>query len=75
MEGPTSAVVLTGVQARPRALQAAVAEGRMLFGFESERGQAGVTSVPVNAVRRAGRSVRTRGRGHGRVDARCADAV
>lgn len=47
----------------------------MLLGFESEGGQAGVASVPVNAVRRAGRPVRTRGRRHGRVDPRCADPV
>ncbi len=47
----------------------------MLFGFESEGGQAGVASVPVNAVGRAGRPVRTRGRRHGRVDAGRADPV
>lgn len=47
----------------------------MLFGFESQGGQAGVTSVPVNAVRRAGRPVRTGGRRHGRVDPGGADPV
>lgn len=72
--GP-SAVVLTGVQAAPGALQPAVSERRVLFGFESERGQAGVASVPVNAVRRTGRPIRaSRGR-HGRVDPRRADPV
>lgn len=72
--GP-SAVVLTGVQAAPGALQPAVSERRVLFGFESERGQAGVASVPVNAVRGAGRPVRaSRGR-HGRVDPGRADPV
>ena len=60
-----SAVVLTGVQAGAGALQAAVSKCWMLFGLESESGQAGVASVPVNAVRRAGRPVRTRGRRHG----------
>lgn len=72
--GP-SAVVLTGVQARAGTLQAAVSKSWMLFGFESEGGQAGVTSVPVNTVRRAGRPIRTRWRRHGRVDAGCADPV
>lgn len=47
----------------------------MLLGFESEGGQAGVASVPVNAVWRAGGPVRTRGRRHGRVDPGCADPV
>lgn len=47
----------------------------MLFGFESECGQAGVASVPINAVRRPGRPVRTsRGR-HGRVDPGRTDPV
>lgn len=47
----------------------------MLFGFESECGQAGVASVPINAVRRPGRPVRTsRGR-HGRVDPGGSDPV
>lgn len=70
-----SAVVLTGVQAGSGALQPAVSERRVLFGFESECSQAGVASVPVNAVGRAGRPVRTsRGR-HGRVDPGRADPV
>lgn len=47
----------------------------MLFGFESERRQAGVARVPVNAVRGAGRPVRTGGRRHGRVDAGRSDPV
>lgn len=47
----------------------------MLFGFESECGQAGVASVPVNTVRRARRPVRTPRRRHGGVDAGRADAV
>lgn len=70
-----SAVVLTGVQARPGTLQAAVSKRRVLLGFESQGGQAGVARVPVDAVRGAGGSVRTRGRRHGGVDARRADAV
>lgn len=70
-----STIILTGVQAGAGALQAAVSKSRMLFGFESECRQAGVASVPVNAVRRAGRAIRA-GRGrHGRVDAGGADPI
>lgn len=72
--GP-SAVVLTGVQAGPGALQTAVSKCRMLLGLESEGSQARVASVPVNAVGRAGGPVRTRGRRHGRVDAGGSDPV
>ena len=71
----SSAVVLTGVQAGSGALQPAVSERRVLFGFESESSQAGVASVPVNAVGRAGRPVRTRRGRHGRVDPGRADPV
>lgn len=70
-----SAVVLTGVQAGPGALQAAVPERRVLLGLESQGGQAGVARVPVHAVGGAGGPVGTRGGRHGRVDAGPPDAV
>lgn len=53
-----SAVVLARIEARGRALQAAVAERRVLLGLEPQAGQARVARVPVDAVGRGGRAVR-----------------
>ncbi|KAG8128605.1 hypothetical protein E2320_015418 [Naja naja] len=57
------------------ALQAAVAEVRVLLGLQPQAGQAGVASVPVDAVRGARRAVGAGGSRHGRVEGRAAQVV
>ena len=62
-----SAVVLARIEARGRALQAAVAERRVLLRLEPQAGQARVARVPVDAVGRGGCAIRAGARRHGRV--------
>lgn len=66
--------VLARAQVSRRVLHAGVSKARVLLGFQSQAGQAGVTSVPVH-VRGRRRRVGTRGRGHPGVEGRVTEVV
>lgn len=66
--------VLASTQVGGRVLHAGVAEARVLLRFQSQAGQARVTSVPIN-VRRSRRRVRTGGRRHRGIQRRAAQVV
>lgn len=66
--------ILASTQVGGRVLHAGVAEAGVLLCFESQAGQARVTSVPIN-VRRSRRCVRTSGRRHRGIQRRAAQVV
>lgn len=66
--------VLASAEIRRRVLHTGVSKTGVLLGFQSQAGQAGVTSVPVHVRRRGGR-VGTRRRGHPGVEGRVTEVV
>lgn len=66
--------VLASAQISGRILHTGISKTGVLLGFQSQAGQAGVTSVPVH-IRRGRRRVRARRRGHPRVEGRVAEVV